>query len=75
MSSIKHEVWQEEGGETMLYYARELGEQARRTVKPHAKLIHTFYASSHCQAMTIYYQFIGLGDFYNRILSGKEPYK
>jgi hypothetical protein len=75
MSSIKHEVWQEVGGETMLCYAGELGKQARLTLEPKVKLIHTFYASSHYEAMTIYYQFMDWGIYTTDFEVDKEPYK
>lgn len=75
MSLIKHEIWQEEGGETMLCFADELGEASRQTLEPNAKLIHTFYASSHYEAMTIYYQFMDWGEYTTDFEVDKEPYK
>lgn len=74
MSSLKHEVWRDEEGKTMLCYAGELGEQARQTLEPNSKLIHTFYASSHYEAMTVYYQFMDWGEYTTEFEVDKQPY-
>jgi hypothetical protein len=66
MSKLVHEVWEEVEDGMVLHtfcLSGPRGENCRRTLAPGARLLATFEASSHFEAMTIY----------NRIL-GREPY-
>src|SRR5690606_41709256 len=59
--NVKHEVWENPKGLTTLCLADERGDDCRKLLEPDSKLIHTVYASSHYDAMTIYYKFMEIG--------------
>jgi hypothetical protein len=62
---LKHELWKDIGGEQYSEYTFCLsgprGDDARRSLSPHAKLIWTVEADSHFAAITAYYEFMGWG--------------
>lgn len=71
---IKHEVWEDEEGLPGLCLADSRGNDFRSLMEPGSKLIHTFYASSHYEAMTIYYQFMDWGVYTTEFEVDKLPY-
>ena len=61
-----HEVWEaedEDGWMVMICYAGEHGDQNRRLLPPSAKLIRTFEAGSHFEAMTIHNRLMGWEEY------------
>ena len=54
-SETLHEVWEDNEGLTMLCFSDERGDKARGMEEGKSKLIHTFYATNHFEAMQIYY--------------------
>ena len=61
MAKIKHDIWEDPEGLTMLCFSDELGAESRTLLEPNSRIIHSFYADSHFDAMTKYYQFMGWG--------------
>ena len=50
------------------------GDGFRRLLGPDARLVHTFEASSHYEAMKIYHHFLGRGDYTTDQAWDMEPY-
>lgn len=73
--NVKHEVWEDTEGLTTLCLADERGDDCRKLLEYNSKLIHTFYASSHYEAMTIYYKFMNWGEYTTEFEMDKEPYE
>jgi hypothetical protein len=73
-ANVKHEVWEEEGGLKTLCFADERGNGCRNLLAPDSKLIHSFYAESHFEAMTIYYKFMEWGTYTTEFEIDKQPY-
>jgi hypothetical protein len=73
--NIKHEVWEDLEGLTTLCLANERGEACRKLLEPGSKLIHSFYAENHYEAMTIYYKFMDWGVYTTEFEIDKEPYE
>lgn len=71
---VKHEVWINPEGLTTLCFADERGNDCRRLLDPDSKLIHSFYAISHYEAMTNYYKFMNWGEYTTEFEIDKEPY-
>ena len=74
MSLIEHEVWEDEEGKTMLCQAGKVGEEARQLLEPNSRLIHTFSAASHFEAMNTYYQLMEWGEYETIDEIDKQPY-
>lgn len=70
-----HEVWEDDEGKTMLCFADKSGDESRNLLEPGSKLIHTFLASSHYEAMTIYYKYMNWGVYTTEYEIDKEPYE
>ena len=73
-SEAEHQVWNSPEGLTTLCFADERGDGSRSFLEPGSTLIHTFLASSHYEAMTIYYQFMDRGVYTTIFEQDKEPY-
>lgn len=61
MAVLVHEVWEEAIDGTVLHaccLAGRLGEDCRRVLAPGARLLTTFKAGSHFEAMTLYHRFL-----------------
>jgi hypothetical protein len=71
---IKHEVWLDKEGLTCLCLSDERGNDAREMLGEGRQFIHSFYASSHFEAMTIYYQYMDWGEYKTIFEIDKEPY-
>ena len=72
--NVKHEVWEDVEGLTTLCLADERGNDCRNLLEPGSKLIHSFYADSHFEAMTIYYKFMDWGIYTTEFEIDKQPY-
>ena len=72
--NVKHEVWIDPEGLSTLCLSDEKGNDCRKSLEPGSKLIHTFYAVSHFEAMNIYYKFMGWGPYETVFEIDKEPY-
>ena len=77
-SMLLHEVWEDLGddGESLscLCYAGPRGDGARRLLGPRAKLLTTFEAGGHVEAMTIYYRLMGWGEYMTDQPRDYQPY-
>jgi len=72
--NVKHEVWEDLEGLTTLCLADERGDDCRKLLEPGSKLIHSFHAESHYEAMTIYYKFMDWGIYTTEFEIDKQPY-
>jgi hypothetical protein len=65
--TLLHEIWEDFGdaGESLpcLCLAGPLGEGCRQSLGPRARLMTTFEAASHFEAMTTYYEIMGWGKY------------
>src|SRR5437899_4162353 len=72
------EVWEDigENGERLpsLIYAGPLGEESRLLLGPNARMITTIEARCHFEAMTIYYRFMGWGEYTTDQSWDYQPY-
>jgi len=74
MSDILHDIWEDDDGLTMLCYANELGAEPRTLLEENSRIIHSFNAHSHFDAMTKYYNYMGWGIYENHIEQDKDAY-
>jgi hypothetical protein len=74
VKKIKHEVWLDKEGLPCLCLADERGDSAREMLGESRQLIYSFYAFSHFDAMTIYYQYMDWGIYETKFEIDKEPY-
>ncbi|MDX9791393.1 MAG: hypothetical protein RBT61_11220 [Candidatus Kapabacteria bacterium] len=74
MTSIKHDIWQNKEGLTSLCYSGNLGEESRRLLEPDSKIIYSFYADSHYDAMKQYYEFMEWGIYETEFEIDKQKY-
>jgi hypothetical protein len=78
MAMLVHEIWEEIGerGETLpgVCHAGPAGDGYRKLRGPNARLVWTFEAGSHFEAMTIYYRYYGWGDYTTEFAIDYEPY-
>ena len=75
-SIYKHEVWIDKEGLTSLCYADERGDNFRKLLDEEGggTVIHVIYAESHFEAMTLYYKFMGWGEYQTNFEIDKVPY-
>jgi len=74
MTKIKHDIWENPEGLTSLIYSDELGAESRSLLEQNSKIIHSFYAESHFEAMTKYYEFMNFGIYETEFEEDKELY-
>ena len=74
MAKVKHDIWEDFDGLTMLCFSGELGAESRKLLEPNSKIIHSFHADSHFDAMTKYYAFMDWGDYESDFEEDKQPY-
>ncbi len=69
-----HEIWIDKEGLPGCCSAGPEGEGFRTLLDQPAKKIHEFYTSSHMEAMTYYYHYIGFGEYTTDFpeIDGKE---
>ena len=72
------EIWEQlrDDGQTLpsLEFAGPRGDASRSLLPPSARLLATFRASSHYEAMTRYYRLMGWGDYTSDQPSDHQPY-
>jgi hypothetical protein len=74
MAMLVHEMWDEGEGHTMLCLAGPDGDGARGFLEPGARLIGTFTAASHFDAMTLYNEKLGREPYVTSHPSDRDPY-
>ncbi|MGF6274262.1 hypothetical protein ABIB38_002641 [Massilia sp. UYP11] len=78
MALLLHEVWEEldENGQALegLCLAGPDGDAFRATLGERARLVATFEAASHIEAMTKYYSMYGRGEYATTHSSDYHPY-
>ncbi len=68
-----HEIWEDEDGPGCCL-AGPAGDGFRGLIGPEARLIHTFWAGSHHEAMTTYSRLLGREAYTTDQPSDFEPY-
>lgn len=71
------EIWkveEVEGVEYALCYAGPLGDDSRACLHPGAQLLTTIEAGCHFEAMTLYYRFLGWGEYTSDQEWDRQPY-
>mgnify|MGYP003678974481 CR=1 FL=1 len=58
----------------MLCFSGELGAESRTLLEPNSKIVHSFYAESHFEAKTIYYEYMDWGVYETEFEVDKESY-
>lgn len=71
----KHEIWENPEGLTTFLVSDASSDASRNLLEPGSKLIKYIYASSHFEAMTLYYQFMDWGTYTTNFEEDKLPYK
>ncbi len=74
MALVKLDIWQNKAGLTALLLAGTPGEEGRQTLEEDYEIVHSFFAESHFDAMTKYYQFMDWGLYTTDFEIDKEPY-
>jgi len=74
MALVKLDIWRNKEGLTALLFAGAPGEEGRQTLEEDYEIIHSFFAESHFDAMTTYYQFMDWGPYTTNFEVDKEPY-
>lgn len=74
MALVKLDIWKNKEGLTALLFSGELGQEGRMTLEEDYEIIHSFYADSHFDAMTKYYEFMDWGQYETEFEIDKEPY-
>ncbi len=78
MARLMHEVWEDpdEDGQMLesVCLAGPDGDDARALLSPGARLVTTFSAGSHFEAMTRYYAMYDRGEYITDQASDHEPY-
>jgi hypothetical protein len=77
MVDLLHEIWIEnDGGRTLesCCLAGPDGDGHRRLLTTGARLVHTFWAGCHYEAMTIYHRFLGREPYRTEHAWDHEPY-
>jgi hypothetical protein len=74
MALVKLDIWKNKEGLTALLFSGDLGQEGRTTLEQDYEIIHSFYADSHFDAMTKYYEFMDWGQYETEFEIDKEPY-
>ena len=74
MTLVRHDIWKNTEGMTALLFSGELGEEARKALEENYQIIHSFYAVSHFDAMTKYYEYMDWGVYETEFDIDKQPY-
>ena len=77
MAILTHEIWEEcdEHGQSLgVCIAGPRGDSFRSLLEPNARLVRTFEAGSHVEAMSIYYRLYGFGEYKTDYAMDYEPY-
>ncbi len=73
-SNLVHEMWRDKEGMTVVCLAGPAGDDARSLFEQDAELAWVFEASSHYQAMTMYYQRMDWGEYTSDHEQDYNPY-
>jgi len=71
---LKHELWDEGKGQCTFCLAGPMGAEARSLMDSRAILVWTVEASSHFEAMTLYYEHMGWGTYTTNQEWDHQPY-
>jgi hypothetical protein len=77
MAKLTHEIWEETVDGMVLHsccLAGQQGDACRHALGPNARLLQTFDAGNHFEAMTIYNQQLGREPYTSNYLSDFDPY-
>src|SRR5262249_3238699 len=77
MAALAHEVWEEFSDGMVLHtccLAGPPGDRCREQLAPEARLLTTFEATSHFEAMKIYHSYLGRAGYITNQASDHEPY-
>jgi hypothetical protein len=74
MVKLRYEVWMADGTITLCRAGPD-GDQARKLLEPGARLAHTFEAGSEYEASSLYYAFMGWGEYKPEPSWGNAPYE
>jgi len=78
MVILLHEVWEEPGEEGNMLPGLCLagldGDGFRALLDPNSRLVATFWASCHVEAMNKYYAIVGYGEYVNDEEWSHKPY-
>lgn len=74
MALLKHDIWKNKEGLTALLFSADLGKGGRMALEEDYEIIHSFYADSHFDAMTEYYEFMDWGQYQTEFEVDKKPY-
>lgn len=75
MATLKHELWESPEGLTTFCLAGPMGDEARRlVVEPGSRLVWVVEATSHFEAMTLYYEHMGWGPYTTEHTWDYQPY-
>lgn len=74
MATLIHEVWIDANGLSSVCLAGPHGANCRNLLDQPARLIHTFEAGSHYEAMTTYFRFQGWDVYTTDFAIDHEPY-
>lgn len=74
MTLIKLDIWKNKEGLTALLFSGDLGQEGRNSFEDDYEIVHSFYANSHYDAMTKYYEYMDWGPYDTEFEVDKEPY-
>lgn len=74
MAILKHEVWKDPQGLTGLCFAGPMGDDFRALEPPGSHVIAMIEATSHFDAMTMYYALMGWGEYRTDFEADRETY-
>ena len=74
MTKIKHNIWTSKEGLTSLCFSGKIWEESRSILEPDSEIVHSFYADSHFDAMTKYYEYMDWGIYETEFNIDKETY-
>lgn len=77
MALLVHEIWEDVSRGRVLHtccFAGPLGDGCRQTLEPGARLLTTFEAGSHFEAMTFYNNYLGREKYSTNQPSDYLPY-
>ena len=74
MASLRHDIWKNKEGLTAMLFSGDLGQQGRVALDEDYEIIHSFYADSHFDAMTKYYEFMDWHRYETEFEIDRKPY-
>ncbi len=77
MASLIHQIWEEEENGQKLEsccLAGSDGDEFRKSLSSNARLLTTFEASCHFEAMNIYHRYLGREPYTTKFAEDSQPY-